>query len=107
MTEQAARPAPERNALSGARSTAAAAWQRLSAMQRIALLVAGITALALALFFGVVVHLPALDAPIRMPWPVWVLAFAVGEAPVVWVQVRKDGHAFSLTDLVLAAALCV
>ena len=107
MSELAARPEPERKALSGARSTAAAAWLRLSAMQRIGVLVAAITALAITLFLGVVVHLPALDTPLRMPLPIWVLAFAVGEALVVHVQVRKDAHTFSLTDLVLAAALCL
>src|SRR3954449_8265328 len=107
MSELAAPPAPERKALWSAGSAAAAAWLRLSTMQRIGVLVAGIMALAIALFLGVVVRLPALDAPLRMPWPVWVLAFAVGEALVVHVQVRKDAHTFSLTDLVLAAALCL
>jgi diguanylate cyclase (GGDEF)-like protein len=107
MSELAARPEHEHRARSGTRRTVAAAWLRLSAMQRIGVLVAGIAALAITLFLGVVVHLPALDAPLRLSWPIWVLAFAVGEAPVVRVQVRKDAHAFSLTDLVLAAALCL
>jgi diguanylate cyclase (GGDEF)-like protein len=82
-------------------------WLRLSSEQRIVVFVAGLAAVAVPLFFGVVVHLPRPEAPLNLPWPVWVVAFAVGESLVVYVQVRRDSHGFSLTDLVLAAALCL
>jgi diguanylate cyclase (GGDEF)-like protein len=80
---------------------------RLSPDQRVALLAAALTVLAAALFGGVVVRLPAPDAHLGLPWFAWVAAFAVGEILVVHVQVRRDSHTFSLTDLVVVAALCL
>ncbi|MCU1667186.1 MAG: diguanylate cyclase/phosphodiesterase [Blastococcus sp.] len=90
-----------------ARRTVGRAWARLRPDQRIALLGAAVAAIALTLFFTVVAHLPHLQAPVELPWLLWVLAFAAGESLVVYVQVRKESHGFSLTDLVLAAALCL
>ncbi|MGZ4545664.1 MAG: diguanylate cyclase domain-containing protein [Blastococcus sp.] len=85
----------------------AALWTRSTAQQRILGLVIGLTTAAAAMFSGVVLGLPRLHAPLNLPWLVWVAAFAVGESLVVHVQVRRDAHSFSLTDLVLAAALCL
>jgi diguanylate cyclase (GGDEF)-like protein len=77
----------------------------LTTSRRIALLVAALAAVAVALFVIVVRDLPAFDAPFTLPWPVWVLAFAVGEVVVVHVQVQRDSHTFSLTYLILVAGL--
>jgi diguanylate cyclase (GGDEF)-like protein len=62
---------------------------------------------AVGLFVGVVAHLPHVDTPVDIPWTLWVAAFALGEVLVVHVQVRRDSHTFSMTDLVLVAALCL
>lgn len=59
------------------------------------------------LFVGVVAHLSHVHTPIDVPWPLWVAAFALGEVLVVHVQIRRDSHTFSMTDLVLVAALCL
>ncbi|WP_130504156.1 putative bifunctional diguanylate cyclase/phosphodiesterase [Blastococcus saxobsidens] len=56
-------------------------------------------------FVIVVRDLPGLGTPIGMPWWLWVAAFATGEALKVWVQLKRDSHGFSLTDLVLVAGL--
>jgi diguanylate cyclase (GGDEF)-like protein len=93
--------------MSSARRTAGLGWSRLDPGQRIALLAGALAVVAIATFFGVVIHLPRLDVPLNPPWLVWVGAFAVGESLVVHVQVRRDSHTFSLTDLVLVAALCL
>jgi diguanylate cyclase (GGDEF)-like protein len=85
----------------------AAVWAGWSAPQRILGLAAGLAVAAAAMFFVVVLGLPPLHAPLDLPWPAWVAAFAVGESLVVHVQVRRDAHTFSGTDLVLAAALCL
>jgi diguanylate cyclase (GGDEF)-like protein len=85
----------------------AALCTRSTTQQRIAGLVAGLTTAAVVMLSCVVLGLPRLDAPLDPPWLVWAAAFAVGESLVVHVQVRRDAHTFSLTDLVLAAALCL
>jgi diguanylate cyclase (GGDEF)-like protein len=82
-------------------------WARLGAQRRVLLLVTAIASSAAALFFVVVTHLPTLHAPLTLSWPVWAAAFAVGEILVVHVQVRRDSHSFSLTDVVLVAGLCL
>jgi diguanylate cyclase (GGDEF)-like protein len=80
-------------------------WPGLTVAQRILLLVAAMTAAAVALFVVVVGDLPRLDVPLSLPWVVWVAAFAVSEMLVVHVQVQRDAHSFSMTDLVLVAGL--
>jgi diguanylate cyclase (GGDEF)-like protein len=79
----------------------------LTTSQRIWLLAAGVAAAAVALFAIVVAPLPAPAAVPAIPWPAWVLAFAVSEALVVHVHLERDSHTFSLSDLVLAAGMCL
>src|SRR5687768_8283247 len=77
----------------------------LSTSRRISLLVTVVAAAAAALYFLVVLDLPSFDAPLTLPWLVWVAAFAAGELLVVHIQLQRDSHSFSLTDLVLVAGL--
>jgi diguanylate cyclase (GGDEF)-like protein len=80
-------------------------WSWLTTTRRITLLIAAMAATAGAMFVIVVRDLPALDVPLTVPWLVWVAAFTAGEVLVVHVQLRRDSHSFSLTDLVLVAGL--
>jgi diguanylate cyclase (GGDEF)-like protein len=80
-------------------------WSWLTTTRRIALLVAAMSVTAGTVFVIVVRDLPGLGAPIGLPWWVWVAAFAAGEMLKVWVQLKRDSHGFSLTDLVLVAGL--
>ena len=80
-------------------------WSWLTTSRRIALLVAAMSLVAVAVFVIVVRDLPGLDAPFSLPWWTWVAAFAAGEVLVVHVQLKRDSHGFTLTDLVLVAGL--
>jgi diguanylate cyclase (GGDEF)-like protein len=91
--------------MTDSRPTARPSAFRLTASQRIALLVVAVAATAVALFVIVVRDLPGLDAPLSVPWPLWVVAFALSEILVVHVQLRRDSHSLSLTDVVLVAGL--
>ncbi|MCU1667905.1 MAG: diguanylate cyclase/phosphodiesterase [Blastococcus sp.] len=82
-------------------------WSGLSPDQRVACLAAALALLAIALFFGTVVRLPRPDVPLDLPWVVWAAAFAAGELLAVHVQVRRGSHTFSMTDVVVVAALCL
>ncbi|HEV7212210.1 MAG TPA: sensor domain-containing diguanylate cyclase [Blastococcus sp.] len=73
--------------------------------RRIVALVGLVAAVAAALAALVVPRLPGPAAPLGLPWIAWVLAFAAGEILVVHVQLQRDSHSFSLTDLVLVAGL--
>jgi diguanylate cyclase (GGDEF)-like protein len=77
----------------------------LTVNRRIGLLVAAMSLVAVAAFVIVVRDLPGLGAPVTLPWWVWVAAFAAGQVLVVWVQLKRDSHGFTLTDLVLVAGL--
>jgi diguanylate cyclase (GGDEF)-like protein len=78
---------------------------RLGAGARVALFVALLNVAAVALFVTVVRDLPGPNAPLDLPWPVWVAAFAISEFLVVHVQLQRDSHSLSLTDLPLVAGL--
>src|SRR3954453_5641231 len=78
---------------------------RLGVPQKIMLLTAALAAVATALFAVVVHPLPAPPTAVSLPWVVWAVAFAISEAFPVHVQVKKDSHTFSVSDLVLAAGL--
>jgi diguanylate cyclase (GGDEF)-like protein len=42
---------------------------------------------------------------VTLPWVVWAAAFAISEAFPVHVQIKRDAHTFSVSDLVMAAGL--
>ena len=86
-------------------SDAVSTTLRISVRHRIVLLVAVLAAAAGALGLTVVPHLPGPTAGTHLPWFVWVAAFAVSEVLVVHIQLHRDSHSFSLTDLVLVAGL--
>jgi diguanylate cyclase (GGDEF)-like protein len=77
----------------------------MSTRHRILMLVIGLAVAGIALFAGVVGSLPAPAETLSLPWPVWVAAFAATEIFVVHVQLQRDSHSFSLTDLVFVAGL--
>src|SRR5688572_19002258 len=78
---------------------------RLGVGARVAIFVALLNVAAVALFVTVVRDLPGPNAPLDLPWPVWVAAFALSEFLVVHVQLQRDSHSLSLTDLPLVAGL--
>jgi diguanylate cyclase (GGDEF)-like protein len=78
---------------------------RVSVRRRIVLLVAVLGAAAAILGLTVVPSLPGPDSALGLPWIAWVGAFALSEVLVVHVQLQRDSHSFSLTDLVLVAGL--
>jgi diguanylate cyclase (GGDEF)-like protein len=77
----------------------------LAVRHRIALLVAVLAVAAAALCASVVPHLPGPVSTLHLPWIAWVAAFAVGEVLVVHVQLQRDSHSFSMTDLIFVAGL--
>jgi diguanylate cyclase (GGDEF)-like protein len=86
-------------------STSPGVAPRITVKHRIALLVAVLAACAGALGLTVVPHLPGPTSALQLPWIVWVAAFAVSEVWVVHIQLQKDSHSFSMTDLVFVAGL--
>jgi diguanylate cyclase (GGDEF)-like protein len=86
-------------------SSGARLLSRVSVGSRVALFVALLSAAAVAMFVGVVRELPGPDAPLDLPWPAWVAAFALSEFLVVHVQLQRDSHSLSLTDLAFVAGL--
>jgi diguanylate cyclase (GGDEF)-like protein len=77
----------------------------LNVPQRIMLLTAVLAAVAAALFVVVVRPLPGASTAVTLPWVVWAAAFAISEAFPVHVQIKRDAHTFSVSDLVMAAGL--
>jgi diguanylate cyclase (GGDEF)-like protein len=71
----------------------------------VVLVVLTVAAAALTLGLAVLPHLPGPAEPLGLPWPVWAAAFFAGELLVVHIQLQRDSHSFSLTDLVLVAGL--
>src|SRR3954468_540711 len=88
----------------GVPGTASRAF-RLNVPQRIMMITAALAAVAVALFVIVVRPLPGAPTALNLPWVLWAAAFAAAEAFPVHVQVKKDSHTFSISDLVLAAGL--
>src|SRR4051794_28183511 len=88
----------------GVSGTASRAF-RLNVPQRIMLITTALAAVAVALFVIVVRPLPGAPTALNLPWLLWAAAFAISEAFPVHVQVKKDSHTFSVSDLVLAAGL--
>ncbi|HEV7186991.1 MAG TPA: sensor domain-containing diguanylate cyclase [Blastococcus sp.] len=77
----------------------------LAVRHRIALLVAVLAVAAGALCAAVLPHLPGPVSTLHVPWIAWVAGFAVGEVLVVHVQLQRDSHSFSMTDLIFVAGL--
>src|SRR5688572_11170987 len=77
----------------------------MATRSRVVLLVLLLAAAGATLFAGVVLGLPTPDASLGLPWVAWVAAFAATEVFVVHVQLQRDSHSFSLTDLVFVAGL--
>jgi diguanylate cyclase (GGDEF)-like protein len=78
---------------------------RLTVPQRIMLFTAVLAAVAAALFVIVVRPLPGAPTALTLPWVFWAAAFAISEALPVHVQIKRDAHTFSVSDLVMAAGL--
>lgn len=64
-----------------------------------------LTLIAIPLVTGPISSLPALDAPIDLPWWVVALAYGVAEVLVVHLQFRRDTHSFSLSEIPLVVGL--
>jgi diguanylate cyclase (GGDEF)-like protein len=95
---------PDADAVTGsAPSRTGPAW--LTVQHRVVLLVGLLALAAVGLGVGVIPHLPGPQEPLGLPWLVWVAAFATGEFLVVHIQLQRDSHSFSMTDLVLVAGL--
>jgi diguanylate cyclase (GGDEF)-like protein len=86
-------------------SDAVSTTPRIGVRHRIVLLVGVLATAAAALGLSVVPHLPGATSGPHLPWIVWVAAFAVSEVLVVHIQLHRDSHSFSMTDLVLVAGL--
>jgi diguanylate cyclase (GGDEF)-like protein len=78
---------------------------RLSVGSRVVLFVGLLSAAAVGMFFAVVRDLPGPAAPLDLPWPAWVALFAASELLVVHVQLQRDSHSLSLSDLTFMAGL--
>jgi diguanylate cyclase (GGDEF)-like protein len=77
----------------------------MAVRHRVALLVTLLAAVTGVLGLTVVPHLPGPTAALDLPGIAWVAAFAVSEVLVVHVQLTRDSHSFSMTDLVFVAGL--
>ena len=86
-------------------SDAVSTTPRIGVRHRIVLLVGVLATAAAALGLTVVPHLPGSTSGPQLPWIAWVAAFAVSEVLVVHIQLHRDSHSFSMTDLVLVAGL--
>jgi diguanylate cyclase (GGDEF)-like protein len=91
--------------MTGQPSSATPPSARLRASHRVALFVLLLSAAGAVLLGAVVANLPTPDASLDLPWFAWVIAFAAAEVFVVHVQLQRDSHSFSLTDLVFVAGL--
>src|SRR3954468_13041518 len=103
--EMSATPGPTPGATSDAAAASGSAAPLLAVRHRVALLVTALGAAAAVLGLTVVPHLPSPAAALQLPWVAWVAAFAVGEVLVVHVQLQRDSHSFSMTDLIFVAGL--
>jgi len=79
--------------------------RRPSRRQRVWLLTGGLAAAAAVLHLAVVGRLAPVAAPMRLPW--WGLAvmFALAEVLVVHIELRRDAHSFSLSEIPLVLGL--
>jgi diguanylate cyclase (GGDEF)-like protein len=71
----------------------------LSGTTKIWLLNAAIAGATLALWWGVVRHLPHAPTAVQLPWWLLAAAFAVSEIFVVHLEFRREAHSFSLGEI--------
>jgi diguanylate cyclase (GGDEF)-like protein len=75
------------------------------ATQRVLWFTALVWALALALGLGHVVRLPALPVPVRLPWWVLAIGFALTERFAAVIRFREDGYWVSFDEVPLVLGL--
>ena len=78
---------------------AAPSGRRMDAAVRVRLFIALIAAVAVLGYAAVVSHLPAYPVPFQIPWPVFALAFYLGEVNIVEIHFLRERHSFSLSEL--------
>src|SRR3979409_1026352 len=78
---------------------------RISGTARIWILNATLVGAWLAVFQGVVLWLPAVAAPISLPWWLLALLFLAVEVFVVHIQFHREAHSFSLSEIPLVLGL--
>jgi diguanylate cyclase (GGDEF)-like protein len=72
---------------------------RVDAAARVRLFIAALAGLACLGYVAVVSQLPAYPVPFQIPWPVFALAFYLGEVNVVEIHFLRERHSFSLSEL--------
>jgi diguanylate cyclase (GGDEF)-like protein len=77
----------------------------LAGLSRVWILTAYLTATSLALYLLRVRHLPAPTSDFQIPWWVLMVAFCATEISVVHIQLRRDAHSFSLSEVPLVIGL--
>src|SRR5918992_1913615 len=78
---------------------------RLDGSAKVWLLNVLLGGLAAVLFFVWVRALPSLPHPLHIPWPILAAGFYFAEVYVVHLQVRRDAHSFSLSEIPLVLGL--
>ncbi|MBK5266709.1 MAG: bifunctional diguanylate cyclase/phosphodiesterase [Acidimicrobiia bacterium] len=76
----------------------------LTGSGRVWILTSTLIGVALALT-GTIRHLPSIDAPLHIPWPVLVGFVYLAELTVVHFQFRRDAHSFSMSEVPLVLGL--
>jgi diguanylate cyclase (GGDEF)-like protein len=77
----------------------------LARLSRVWILNGLITAAAVVVFLVWVRHLPAPTSAVRIPWWALTAAFCGSEICVVHIQLRRDAHSFSLSEVPLVLGL--
>ena len=72
---------------------------------RVWLLSAYLATFAVGISLGPLGGIPALSAPAALPWWVFAAGFAAAEIFIVRIQLRRDTHSFSLSEIPLVLAL--
>ena len=72
---------------------------------RVLLLSVVLAGTGISLYLGLLRHVPALSPPLRLPWPILALAFAVAEVFVIHFQFRRQAMSFSLMEVPLLVGL--
>src|SRR4051812_7226485 len=78
---------------------------RLTGGGRVWILNLVLSVLAATFYFGKVRYLPALHGPFHVPWWALAIMFYLAEVYVVHLQIRRDAHSFSLSELPIVLGL--